>query len=228
MTISHLDFADDICLLEDDFNAAQELLSSAIAAAAKTGFIINAKKTQAMFSNHAPEHLKCGDDVLENVSHFNYLGSTITDNNDITKEIKNRIAKPTINSKRLSNFWKSNNISSNLKSKLHQTCMPSNLLYGSESWILKKSDIKAMDVFENKCARRFVSRSYMQPNSHLRAYGKLGLSIETFIQNRRLKWTGHCCECQRKDSLEQPRNSKRAPHGDVHAEESNNRGEKLW
>ena len=31
MIISDLDFADDVCLLEDDFNAAQELLSSVIA-----------------------------------------------------------------------------------------------------------------------------------------------------------------------------------------------------
>ena len=42
MTISDVDFADDVCLLEDDFNAAQELLSSVIAAAAKTGLIIKA------------------------------------------------------------------------------------------------------------------------------------------------------------------------------------------
>ena len=47
MTISDLDFADDICLLEDDFNATQELLSSVIAAAAKTGLVNNTKKTFA-------------------------------------------------------------------------------------------------------------------------------------------------------------------------------------
>ena len=102
-TISDLDFADDICLLENDFNAAQELLSSVIAAAAKTGLIINVKKTQAMFSKHATENLKWGNDVLENVSLFNHMRSTFTDNNDISEEIENRIAKITIKSKRLSN-----------------------------------------------------------------------------------------------------------------------------
>ena len=173
MTFSDLDFADDVCLVEDDFNAALGLLSSVIAAAAITGLIINVE----FFSNHAPENLKCGDDVVENC-HFNYLGSTITDN----KEINNRIAKATVNSKRLSNFWKSNNISTNLKAKLHQTCVRGTLPYGSESWNLKKSDIKALDVFENKCARRFVSRSYMQQNSYIHANGKLSLSIEIVIQ----------------------------------------------
>ena len=44
MTISDLDFADDICLLEHDFNAAQVFLASVIVAAVKTGLIKKAKK----------------------------------------------------------------------------------------------------------------------------------------------------------------------------------------
>ena len=68
LTISDLYFADDVWLLEDDFNAAQELLSSVIAAVARMVLIINAKKTQAMFSYYAPANLKCEIDVLENVS----------------------------------------------------------------------------------------------------------------------------------------------------------------
>ena len=66
-------------------------------------------------------------------------------------------------------LWKAN-ISTNLKAKLHQTCMRSTLLYRSESWNLKKSDMKAIDLLENKSARRFVSRSYMQLNSYIRAF----------------------------------------------------------
>ena len=49
------------------------------------------------------------DILTENVDHFNYLESTIADNKDITKEIKNWNAKATFYSRRLSNFWKSNN-----------------------------------------------------------------------------------------------------------------------
>ena len=103
MTISDLDFEDDVCLLKDDFNAAQELLSSVIAAAGKMDLTIDAKKTQAMFSNHALENLKCGDDVLENVSNFNYLGSTITDN-DINKKHQKPNCESHHQLKKLSNF----------------------------------------------------------------------------------------------------------------------------
>ena len=185
VTISYLDFADDICLLEDDFNAVHDLFSSVKSKPKKRAEESIPKKTQARFPKHAPENLKCGNDVLENVSHFNYLVSVITDNNNnINKEKKNRIAKATINSKRLSNFRKSNNSSTNLKAKLHQTCARSTHLYGSGSWELKKSGNKAIDVFENKCAHWFVN--YMQRDSYIHAYGKLGTSIETVIGKRRL------------------------------------------
>ena len=60
-----------------------------------------------------------GNNVLETVGHFNYLGSTITRWNNITKKIKKRSAKATIALKRLFDFWKSNSISKNLKAKLH-------------------------------------------------------------------------------------------------------------
>ena len=54
MSNSYLDFAADICLLEDYLNATHELLSSVIAAASERGLIIKAEKTQAMFSKNTP------------------------------------------------------------------------------------------------------------------------------------------------------------------------------
>ena len=149
------DFADDIWLLDDDLNTAQDLLSSVIVAVAKMVLIINARKTQAVFSNHAPENLKCEKGVLEKGSHFNYLGSTITYNNDITKEIEKRIAKATIKSKRL------------LEVKQHLHKLKGEALPNVRAkypvvreWELepKKNQTKATDVFENKCARWFLSQ----------------------------------------------------------------------
>ena len=106
--------------------------------------------------------------------------------------------------------------------------MRSTLLFWGESWNLKKSDIKALDLFKNKCARRFVSRSYMQPNLYVRAYGKLGLSIETVIQNRRLKWTRHVLRISEKSFSTAILEFQNSPSWRRQRGESNNRGEKLW
>ena len=133
MTISDLDFSDEICLLEDDFNAAEEFFSSVIAAVAKMCSTIDAKKTQELFSNHAPEKLKCGKDVVLKMSNFfNKLGSTITHNEDITEKIRNRTAKPTINSKGIQLLEVKEHLQKTV-AKLHQTYERSTLLYGSES-----------------------------------------------------------------------------------------------
>jgi hypothetical protein len=46
MTVTDLDFADDICLLEDNLNSAQELLNLVVSIAASTGLIVNTSKTK--------------------------------------------------------------------------------------------------------------------------------------------------------------------------------------
>ena len=102
------------------------------------------------------------------------------------------------------------------------------LAVGSESWNLKKSDIKAKDLIENECARGFVSRSYTQPNSYFCAYCRLDLSVETVIQNRQIKWTGQVLRMSEKKFPRATLEFQKGPDADVHAEESNNRGEKLW
>ena len=55
MTISKLDFADDICYFEVDFKAAQEILSSVIAAAAETGLVIITKKRKQCSQTTPPK-----------------------------------------------------------------------------------------------------------------------------------------------------------------------------
>ena len=53
--ISNLDYADDICLLEDNADDAQSLLNIVVAAAAKAvGLIVNDSKTKCMFARTEP------------------------------------------------------------------------------------------------------------------------------------------------------------------------------
>jgi hypothetical protein len=46
MTVTDLDFANNICLLEDNLNSAQELLNLGVSTAASTGLIVNITKTK--------------------------------------------------------------------------------------------------------------------------------------------------------------------------------------
>ena len=76
-TVTDLDFADDICLPEDDEDNAQKLLIRVSESASKTGLIINVKKTKAISTNDII-NLIHNNERVEVVQSFCYLGSTMT------------------------------------------------------------------------------------------------------------------------------------------------------
>ena len=49
--------------------------------------------------------------------------------------------------------WKSSQLSRNLKIKIFNACIKSILLYGSETWLVRNSDMDKIQVFINKCLR---------------------------------------------------------------------------
>jgi hypothetical protein len=105
--------------------------------------------------------------------------------------VKSRIGKATGNSQNLKKFWTLSGVPCSLKAKIHHACVRSVLLYGSESWPVKQTDIQAINVFENKCARVFIDNGYQHTNIYIRERAKLGASIDPVIKERRLRWIGH-------------------------------------
>ena len=104
--ISDLDYADDICLLEDNADDAQSLLNRVVAAAKEVGLIVNASKTKCMFARTDPAVLYLDCNPLENVIEFVYLGNRKSSNGNIATEVQNKIARATAHSSRLAKFWK--------------------------------------------------------------------------------------------------------------------------
>jgi hypothetical protein len=90
---------------------------------------------------------------LENVEHFNYLGSMITNDARCTCEMKSRItmAKATFNTKKTLFTSK---LDLNLRKKLDKCYIWSIALYGAETWTLQKLDQKYLESFEMWCWRR--------------------------------------------------------------------------
>ena len=66
--ITDLDYADDICLLEDNSADAQALLDRVLSAAVEVGLKINAGKTKCMLSRLEPSSIYCNGCALDNVT----------------------------------------------------------------------------------------------------------------------------------------------------------------
>ncbi|KAJ4943497.1 hypothetical protein JOQ06_005997 [Pogonophryne albipinna] len=80
VVLTDLDYADDISLLSDSVEQAQELLNRVESECAKVGLRLNAKKTEVITYNILPEHpplITTEGTVLKEVKDFKYLGSWV-------------------------------------------------------------------------------------------------------------------------------------------------------
>ena len=90
--INNLRFADDIDLLEVNRDNLQENLEQLRKVGEESGLVINKDKTKSMVfgAEQIGSSLKLGNQDIENVGEFVYLGSLLTWDNDCSKEIKIR------------------------------------------------------------------------------------------------------------------------------------------
>ena len=168
--VPYLDFADDICLLDDNAEDVQPLLVSVFHQPKNFGLKINASKTK--FCSIDPNiNITCSGEQLERVETFTYLGSSIQPDSDIAGEIKLRYAKSLGSIKKLIKFWRSRNISTTIKSKVHHACIRSSQLYCCETWPLITSVIKKLAALRSDAP---------DPFSTLVAPSRLLTSVEIF------------------------------------------------
>ena len=108
VTLTDLDFADDIVLLSDKTEQAQSILSRVQRECQKVGLALNAKKTKYITYNIDTEGsaVKTNDGTeLEKVEDFKYLGSWV-DSTD--KDIKIRKAQAWQALNKMNCMWNSN------------------------------------------------------------------------------------------------------------------------
>lgn len=155
--LEDLDYADDICLLSQNFADIEAKLKVVESEAAKCGLKININKTKVMRINTKSDRkLYIRNTELEEVTSFSYLGSTITTTGGSSDDVSSRITKARQSFGQLNNVWRSNQISKRTKLSLYNSCVKSVLLYGCETWNAAPRTINALQVFANRCLRRIM------------------------------------------------------------------------
>ena len=154
-------YADDIVIIGRSLDSVKEAFQSLEVASKEAGLIINESKTKYMASVNLQNRnilnfIQMGDYKFEIVNTFNYLGSLVTSNNNITLEISNRLMSANKAYFDLINHFKSRLLSRKSKIILHKTLISSVLTYTYETWILTKDDERRFGVFERRILVRIA------------------------------------------------------------------------
>ena len=101
--------------------------------------------------NHS---VRIDNSTFERVEEFEYLGTTLTNQNSIPEEIKSRLSSGNACYQSVQNLLSSRLLSKNSKIKIYRTIILTVVLYGCETWSLTLREKRRLRVFENMVLRR--------------------------------------------------------------------------
>lgn len=209
-SIQIIGYADDIDIVGRNHKAIEEVLCNFDREAKRIGLQINEAKTKYMIAG-STSNTNIGNMVkfkidiprngsynFEQVHEFVYLGSLVSADNDMTRDIKRRIVAANRCFYSLYKQLRSNKISTSTKCTLYKTLLRPVVMYGHESWNILANDERLLAVFERKVLRTIFGPKFEPDYNQWRRlmnhelYEKFkDTSIERAIKISRLKWAGH-------------------------------------
>ena len=141
-------------------------------------------------------------ETVETVSDFILGGSTITADGDCCCEIKRRLLLGRKVMTNLDSIFKSRDITLPTKVHLVKSMVFPLVMYGCESWTVKKAERRRIDAFELWCWRRLLRVPWTARRSSQSILKEIspGISLEGMTLKLKLQYFGHLM--RRVDSLE--------------------------
>ena len=153
--INNLRYADDTTLMAENEEELKSLLMKVKEESEKVDLKLNIQKTKIMASGPIISWEIDGETV-EAVADFIFLGSKITADGDCSHEIKRCLLLGRKVMTNLVNILKSRDITLPTKVHLVKAMVFPVVMYGCESWTVKKAERRRIDAFELWCWRRLL------------------------------------------------------------------------
>ena len=199
--ISNLRYADDTTLMAESKEEQKSLLIKVQEESERVGLKVNIQKTKIMASSPVTSWQIDGETV-ETVADFIFLDSKITADGDCSHEIKRRLLLGRKVMTNLYSILKSRDITLPTKVHLVKAMVFPVVMYGCESWTIKKAEHRRTDAFELWCWRRLLRVPWTARRSNQSILKEMspGFSLEGLMLKLKLQYFGHLM--RRVDSFE--------------------------
>ena len=167
----------------------------------KAGLKLNIQKTKIMASSPiASWQVERGK--VEAVTDFLFLGSQITADGDCSHEIRKHLLLERKAMTNLDSILKSRDTTFPTKVHIVKAMVFPVVIYGFDSWTIKKAECRRIDVFELWCWRRLLRVTWTARRANQSILKEISpeYSLEGLMLKLKLQYFGHLM--QRADSFE--------------------------
>ena len=144
---NNLRYADDTTLMAESEEELKSLLMKVKEESEKAGLKLNIQKTKIMASGPITSGQIDGQ-TMETATDFIFWGSKITADGDCSHEIKRHLLLGRKAMTNIDSILKSRDITLQTKVHLVKAMVFPVVMYGCESWTIKKAECQRIDAFE--------------------------------------------------------------------------------
>ena len=190
--INNLRYADDTTLMAESEEEPKSLLMKVKEESEKVGLKLNIQKTKIMASGPITSWQKDGETV-ETVADFMFLGSKITADGDCSHKIKRHLLLGRKVITNLDSILKSRDITLSTKVQLVKAIAFPLVMYGCESWTIKKAECWRIGAFELWCWRRLLRVPWIARRSNQSILKEISprCSLEGLMLKLKFQYFGH-------------------------------------
>ena len=154
----------------------KSLLMKAKEESEKVGLKLNIQETKIMVSGPITSWQINGETV-ETMADFIFLGSKITADGDCSYEIKRRLLLGRKVMANLDSILKSRDVTLSTKVQLVKAMVFPVIMYGCESWTIKKAECRRINAFELWCWRRLLRVPWTARRSNQSILKEISLGV---------------------------------------------------
>ena len=189
--INNLRNADDTTLMAESKKELKSLLMKVKEESEKVGLKLNIQKTKIMA--FVPSPWEIDGETMKTVKDFIFGGSKINADGDSSHEIKRHLLLGRKAITNLGSILKSRDITLPTKLHLVKALLFPVVMYGCESWTIKKAERQRIDAFELWCWRRLlgVPGTARRSNQSILKEISPEYSLEGLMLKLKLQYFGH-------------------------------------